>query len=191
LSGIDVATQALNQTHQDPWLAIVIDPVRTISAGKVEIGAFRTYPENYKPANAVRSEWQSIPSSKIEDFGVHLDRYYPLATSIFKSSTDTTVLDLLWNKYWTHTLSSSPLVSNREYTNSQINDVVDKMERAENDLASKSMGSGISRPSATSDKKEETALDKAGKDAVKVTSEALHGLFGQVLKDSLFNTTAR
>lgn len=45
LSGIDVSTQMLNQNYQEPWLAIVIDPVRTISAGKVCLGAFRTYPK--------------------------------------------------------------------------------------------------------------------------------------------------
>jgi len=45
LSGIDVATQLNNQMYLDPFLAIVIDPNRTISAGKVEIGAFRAYPE--------------------------------------------------------------------------------------------------------------------------------------------------
>lgn len=45
LSGIDVATQLTNQMYLDPFLAIVIDPNRTISAGKVEIGAFRAYPE--------------------------------------------------------------------------------------------------------------------------------------------------
>lgn len=44
LSGIDVMTQSTQQTFQDPFLAVVIDPDRTISAGKVEIGAFRTFP---------------------------------------------------------------------------------------------------------------------------------------------------
>merc|ERR1719223_2604175 len=49
LSGIDVSTQMLNQSYQDPFVAIVIDPIRTISAGKVNIGAFRTFPKGYKP----------------------------------------------------------------------------------------------------------------------------------------------
>jgi COP9 signalosome complex subunit 5 len=35
----------LNQNFQEPFVAIVIDPVRTISAGKVCLGAFRTYPK--------------------------------------------------------------------------------------------------------------------------------------------------
>eukprot|EP00127_Corallochytrium_limacisporum_P005904 Clim_evm49s214 gene=Clim_evmTU49s214 len=49
LSGIDVSTQRLHQEHEDPYVAVVIDPVRTQMAGKVELGAFRTYPEGHKP----------------------------------------------------------------------------------------------------------------------------------------------
>jgi proteasome lid subunit RPN8/RPN11 len=49
LSGIDVSTQSIQQQYQEPFLAIVVDPHRTIAAGKVEIGAFRTYPEVVAP----------------------------------------------------------------------------------------------------------------------------------------------
>lgn len=85
-----------------------------MTAGKVDIGAFRTYPENYTPPNAGgSSEYQSIPLSKIEDFGVHANQYYPLEVEIFKSSLETQLLDLLWNKYWVNTLSQSPLISVR------------------------------------------------------------------------------
>lgn len=49
LSGIDVATQMTQQQYQDPFLAIVVDPHQTAAAGKVEIGAFRTYPEVLVP----------------------------------------------------------------------------------------------------------------------------------------------
>jgi COP9 signalosome complex subunit 5 len=89
-----------------------IDPNRTISAGKVDIGAFRTYPANYTPpANAGGDEYQSIPLSKIEDFGVHANQYYQLDVQVFTSSLDAELLGLLWNKYWVNTLSQSPLVS--------------------------------------------------------------------------------
>lgn len=100
-----------NQKFQDPFVAVVIDPNRTISAGKVDIGAFRTYPENYTPPNATTSEYQSIPLSKIEDFGVHANQYYPIDVEIFKSSLDNELLGMLWNKYWVNTLSQSPLIS--------------------------------------------------------------------------------
>ena len=69
--------------------------------------------QNYTPPNAAASEYQSIPLSKIEDFGVHASRYYPLEIEHFKSSLDAKLLDLLWNKYWVMTLSQSALVTVR------------------------------------------------------------------------------
>ena len=45
LSGIDVNTQKLNQQFTEPFLAIVVDPIRTLSSGKIDLGAFRTYPD--------------------------------------------------------------------------------------------------------------------------------------------------
>ena len=116
LSGIDVSTQALNQNFQDPFVAIVIDPVRTISAGKVSLGAFRTYPKGYKPPDEGPSEYQTIPLNKIEDFGVHCKSYYQLEVSYFKSPMDTKLLENLWNHYWVNTLSASSLITNAEYT---------------------------------------------------------------------------
>jgi len=109
LSGIDVSTQMLNQNFQEPFVAIVIDPVRTISAGKVNLGAFRTYPKGYKAANDEPSEYQTIPLNKIEDFGVHCKHYYSLDVTYFKSSLDRRLLDSLWNRYWVNTLGSSSL----------------------------------------------------------------------------------
>jgi COP9 signalosome complex subunit 5 len=132
LSGIDVNTQMNNQKFTDPFVAVVvrhylvvlfdetqwhigqIDPNRTISAGRVDIGAFRTYPAGYSPPNASASEYQSIPLNKIEDFGVHANQYYSLDVQIFKSSLDIELLGLLWNKYWVNTLSQSPLISVRK-----------------------------------------------------------------------------
>lgn len=55
-----------------------IDPLRTMSAGKVDLGAFRTYPKGFKPSEREQSEYQSIPLHKIEDFGVHANEYYKL-----------------------------------------------------------------------------------------------------------------
>jgi COP9 signalosome complex subunit 5 len=69
--------------------------------------------KNYTPPNVAESEYQSIPLNKIEDFGVHASRYYSLEITHFKSSLDSKLLDLLWNKYWAMTLSQSPLVSVR------------------------------------------------------------------------------
>lgn len=183
LSGIDVNTQMVNQQFQEPFVAIVIDPVRTISAGKVNLGAFRTYPKGYKPPDEGPSEYQTIPLNKIEDFGVHCKQYYALDVSYFKSQLDKKLLELLWNKYWVTTLSSSSLVTNADYTTGQIFDLADKLEQAETQLGRGGFVMGMD----THDKKSEDKLSKATKDSCKTTLEAIHGLMTQVLKDRLFN----
>ena len=84
--------------------------------------------------------YQTIPLSKIEDFGVHANSYYTLSTSFFKSSLDSDMLDLLWNKYWVNTLSSSPLVGNRDFISGQVADLADKLEQAEGQLGGHGSG---------------------------------------------------
>jgi len=144
----------LNQNFQEPFVAIVVDPVRTISAGKVCLGAFRTYPKGihsfkslfikiiiiiflflgYKAPNEEPSEYQTIPLNKIEDFGVHCKQYYSLEVTYFKSALDRKLLDSLWNKYWVNTLGSSGLLSNTDYTTGQITDLSEKLEQSEASL---------------------------------------------------------
>jgi len=184
LSGIDVSTQMLNQQFQEPWLAIVIDPVRTISSGRVELGAFRTYPEGYKADDSQPSEYQSIPISKIEDFGVHCRQYYPLEVSYFKSSLDTNLLGLLWNKYWVNTLSSNALSANRDYTAGQISDLSEKLDQAESQLAHSGRMGGYFLQEK---KKEDSQFSKLTKDSTKVAVEQVTAIMTQVMKDNLFN----
>merc|ERR1712014_440626 len=54
-------------------------------------------------------------------------QYYSLPIEIFKNSLDNTLLELLWNKYWIDTLSSSPLLHNRGFCNQMVQDTVQKM----------------------------------------------------------------
>ncbi|GBE87458.1 Mov34-domain-containing protein [Sparassis latifolia] len=192
LSGIDVNTQMTNQKHQDPFVAVVIDPNRTVSAGKVDIGAFRTYPETHVPSDAQSSEYQSIPLSKIEDFGVHAGQYYPLEVQVFKSSLDNELLGLLWNKYWVNTVSQSALISNRAYAAAQLIDLHQKLSKAQSSVS----GTRAPPPALKDDKvakKEErkredaNQLLKSVKDSGKIATEAQHGLIAQVLKDVIFS----
>ncbi|XP_071455581.1 COP9 signalosome complex subunit 5 [Hetaerina americana] len=211
LSGIDVSTQMLNQNFQEPFVAIVIDPVRTISAGKVCLGAFRTYPKGYKPPNEEPSEYQTIPLNKIEDFGVHCKQYYSLEVSYFKSSLDRRLLDSLWNKYWVNTLSSSSLITNADYTTGQIFDLSDKLEQSEAALgrgggggggagivsggAGFMLGGGSSGGTGSAsdphERRTEDKLAKATRDSCKTTIEIIHGLMAQMVKDRLFNHAGR
>ncbi|KAJ9123289.1 hypothetical protein QFC22_001487 [Naganishia vaughanmartiniae] len=180
-----------NRVHKNE---LVIDPNRTVSAGKVEIGAFRCYPENYKPPNASASQYQPIPLDKIEDFGVHADSYYQLDVSIFKSSLDTQLLSSLWNKYWVNTLSQSPLISSRSYAISQLNDLSAKLSQVQSNANKRGIDVTTVKKKAGENGKpdswEETdsAIKKAAKDGARMSAESQHGLIAQVLKDRLFNS---
>jgi COP9 signalosome complex subunit 5 len=136
LSGIDVATQQLQQL-QGPMVAVVIDPNRTVSSNRVDIGAFRTYPNDYKPpasatpASATSSTTNAaVPLTKVTEFGAHADKYYALRVEQFRSGLDGRLLERLWNKYWVQTLAQNPLLSNRDYATSQLADVAQRASDA-------------------------------------------------------------
>lgn len=182
LSGTDVQTQMLQQQGYDPFVAVVIDPDRTISAGKVDIGAFRTFPADYKPPfGGIDDEYQTIPLAKMEDFGAHASRYYSLEVTSYKSTLDTHLLELLWNKYWVSTLSQSPLFTNHEYSSKQMQDLSQKIRDAEKTLQANSRGGqrGASGKDAQ--------LDKVVKDSNKIAGEEITGLLAGDVKAKLFN----
>lgn len=183
LSGIDVSTQAMQQMS-DPFVAVVIDPDRTISAGKVEIGAFRTYPDGYTvPKEETEDdEYQSIPLNKVEDFGAHASQYYALEVSHFKSTLDTQLLSLLWNKYWVQTLSQSPLFTTRDYGSKQIMDLSQKVNRAARGIEGGSSRGGPAR---------DQQLGKVVRDGQRIAAEETSGLVAADIKRTLFQDVGK
>lgn len=190
LSGIDVQTQSTHQQYGDPFLAIVIDPVRTMSAGKVDLGAFRTYPTDYKRRNEAPSEYQTIPLNKIEDFGVHCESYYQLEVSYFKSTLDAALLDILWNKYWARALSTSPLIQNKEYVVQQINDLGGKISQAavQVNKAPVHRRQFFSQDRKASTSKSNAELGQISRDAEKCCGEHSQSMMSMWLKHALFNS---
>jgi COP9 signalosome complex subunit 5 len=143
LSGTDVNTQKLQQASQDPWIALVVDPVRSLATGKVELKAFRTLPEassqnfsspyggyNARTGNTKPTDLSSIPVEKIAQFGVYVNQYYELPITYFRSEADASLLATLWDQYWGATLSASNLITNRPFLAAQTDDVVTKLSAA-------------------------------------------------------------
>lgn len=80
LSGIDVQTQKLQQGFEDPYVAIVIDPVNTLKTGVIDIGAFRTYYDGFQSTNDSKS------------LGYYSKDYYSLYVNIFINEADMKML---------------------------------------------------------------------------------------------------
>lgn len=192
LSGIDVGTQALQQSFNDPFVAVVVDPDRTVSAGKVDIGAFRTYPENYKPPAPETSsssstrpgQTEDVPLHKADDFGAHANRYYALEVEHFKSTLDSRLLDLLWNKYWVQTLAQNPLVTNREYATKQVLDLAGRVISVA-DLTTRQGRTSSSQ----SGPKVHQAFDKVVNDMKQVAAKEKAGLVATEVKANIFHAT--
>ncbi|GAW24306.1 hypothetical protein ANO14919_138900 [Xylariales sp. No.14919] len=198
LSGIDVGTEQMQQKFNDPFVAVVIDPDRTISAGRVEIGAFRTFPDNYEagPSKTLPSlatagggdadssaTTTSVPLAKAEDFGAHASKYYSLEVSHFKSTLDTHLLDLLWSKYWVQTLSQSPLLTNRDYSNKQMLDLSSKVRQTTLSLQQGSRGAGLFQGT----KKVDAEMEKLAQASHSVTMKEKQGLMASQVKAKIFN----
>ncbi|KAI1334181.1 JAB1/Mov34/MPN/PAD-1 ubiquitin protease-domain-containing protein [Xylariaceae sp. FL0016] len=188
LSGIDVGTEQMQQKFNDPFVAVVIDPDRTISAGRVEIGAFRTYPEGHEPSknsgNGDGTSGQTVPLAKAEDFGAHASKYYALEVSHFKSTLDSNLLALLWNKYWVQTLSQSPLLTNRDYGNKQILDLSSKIREATQSIQRTNRGGGMMFQAA---KTTDAEMDKVAQTSHSVTMKEKQGLMASEVKAKIFN----
>ena len=231
LSGIDVSTQAMQQQFSDPFVAVVIDPDRTVSANKVDIGAFRTYPANYRapessatgggggatagPSSSISSysigldgnnsnsigginanqTTTTVPLAKAEDFGAHSSRYYSLEVEHFRSTLDSRLLELLWNKYWVQTLAQNPLLTNRDYASAQMEDLGYRLKEAATNVSRAGrMGGSVGQsagysstaaghPSRTVD----MAMERLTRDVNQVAAKERAGLMAAEVKAKLFS----
>lgn len=183
LSGIDVRTQGNNQKYQDPYLAIVVDPKRTLSSGKVEIAAFRCWPDrpDFVPPEAYKLRPPKGGKGDF-DFGVYADKYYQLKVSVFKSSLDAKLLELLWSKYWVKTLSLSRNLMNRDFNAGELETLNEKLAEADKHL---------DRHRGHNKKGEESDLAVSSKDCSHAAIEQLHGVMNQLMKHQLFNSNTQ
>ena len=121
LSGIDVNTHRTLQMLNKTFFALVVDPFRTLSTRKVEVGCFMTYNQD---SGSNRSNFtENIPLNKSQEFGYHANKYYKLEHQFFKSKFESDVIKLLYKNYWTETLSSNVVELNNEYMKSLIEDM--------------------------------------------------------------------
>jgi COP9 signalosome complex subunit 5 len=108
------------------FFALVVDPYRTLSNRKVEIGCFMCFQEG-KGTNS-SNFYESIPLYKAEDFGIHASKYYKLEHNYFQSKFEAQIVKLIYKNYWLDTLSSNFLLTNDEYYTKQVEDMSAKIK---------------------------------------------------------------
>ena len=58
------------QETLDPCFTLVMDPIRILSSGEVDIGAYRAYPLGYTPLDETESVFFDVPNDD-RYFGLH------------------------------------------------------------------------------------------------------------------------
>lgn len=115
LSQTDLSTQLQWQRaedpHGNPFVAIVIDPLRSAHTGSPEIKAFRAYPPEYNssvPNECPDGSVEPSDHARLELWGSCWNRYYELKVEYFMSSSARTVMEQLTQDYmWTRVLGGA------------------------------------------------------------------------------------
>jgi COP9 signalosome complex subunit 5 len=108
LSQTDLSTQLQWQRaedpHGNPFVAIVLDPLRSVHIGTPELKAFRAYPPEYQSSIANECPDGSVEHSeqaRLQRWGSCWNRYYELGVEYYMSSTSRKILgDLTQNYLW-------------------------------------------------------------------------------------------
>ncbi|KAG5185577.1 COP9 signalosome complex subunit 5A [Tribonema minus] len=139
LSSTDLSTQLSWQRaedpHGNPWLAIVVDPLRSLAKGRPEFGAFRAYPPEYAapPNETPDGKVVMDDTQRVERWGTCWDRYCALEVEYFMSSLASTVMGTLTENFlWMRALSSTPLLEreNQERVCESMAVLGDKLKQA-------------------------------------------------------------
>ncbi|CCD26549.1 COP9 signalosome catalytic subunit RRI1 NDAI_0H03760 [Naumovozyma dairenensis CBS 421] len=140
LSNIDVQTQELNQNFQDPYVAIVVDPHKSVKEDKLSIGAYRTL------SGKGDTKFFELPLFVFDsDLNLPLkDSKLKFETPVFDDSYDSELLDKLidtvkqWNSFIDakeakaienktvtgHKKDNLPINSTNQITSNNSNDIL-------------------------------------------------------------------
>lgn len=209
LSSTDISTQLqwqrMEDPHGNPFLAIVVDPLRSLVKNRPEIKAFRVYPPEYNSPIVNECPDGSIiqdEKTRLEKWGSCWSRYYELKVDYFMSTSARNVMDILTRNFlWMRNLGSTPSLEleNREGYPGRVDAISDNFSKL--DVASLVANSGqsgehsarvpsvSSGPSTSTNKVEDRneAIAKPCDGIVDFAAEKLYENIVQVAKKDIFS----
>ena len=108
-----LAWQRATEKDGDPWLAIVIDPLRTVAKGYPNLESFRVFPPEYTsiPNETPDGTIVADEKTRLQLWGNCWNRYYKLNTTFYMSTLASNVLGMLKNNFlWQNNFTSTPLL---------------------------------------------------------------------------------
>ena len=140
LSATDVSTQLGWQLSEDragnPWVALVVDPLRGVAKGRPEVGAFRCYPPAYTPPRGTAPDGEVWADEKARNarWGESCVSYYQMETEFVMSAASAALMGTIARDFmWTRVLSSAATLEgeNRDRVPERLRRLGDKVEAFE------------------------------------------------------------
>lgn len=100
-----------SKARGDPFVGIVLDPLRSVAKQRPEMACFRNYPTDYRPPARLGPDGQVFASDDLLQarWGPVAQSYYMLPIELVMSSTSKRVIDGLARDFvWTRVLASTP-----------------------------------------------------------------------------------
>ena len=144
----NLAWQKNEDAQGNPWLGLVIDPLRSIAKGKPEIGAFRSFLPAYTQVPELSPSGEAVvdKAAVVKRWGHCWNRYYCLEVDYFMSDLTRRVVKVLSKNFlWMSVLSTS-LKNEREYRDrfsDRVNAIAGKIENASSRSRSGPISTGI------------------------------------------------
>jgi COP9 signalosome complex subunit 5 len=155
LSQTDLSTQLQWQRSEDPhgnpFVAIVVDPLRSTHLRMPELKAFRAYPPEYN--SPVANECpngvvEALEQTRLEHWGSCWNRYYELSIDYYMSSTSRVILEqLTQDNLWIRNLMKQPVNENKQDILAASRLFKSAQETSRTALSVGSTGSGSMPPS--------------------------------------------
>ncbi|KAF6003502.1 COP9 signalosome complex subunit 5 [Cyanidiococcus yangmingshanensis] len=135
LNRVEQASQAAGQEVQEPWIAIIVDPLQSRRIGRVALRAFRVYPQGFQPPmqesghNLFTSE--SIPLNFLDEYAREVSSCYELRVRYYGTEADASISAWIEQHDWPCVLSASNMATSRAFVAKSLEDLVGKTEAAE------------------------------------------------------------
>lgn len=195
-SNTDVINQRNMQEFQDPYIALVFEPVQMVELGRCRIGAFRVFPKGYNgrrhddAAFETQAAWSNDPGlfAPLPEIDLRAgdSLYYRLEVDIFKSKLDNGIISKLFQESWGHALAASGDVdSHTKLVRMQaLARDTEKVEEQLSSVGGRGMMAGFGGDGGG---KGSSELQKVSTHAVQAAQSSIKGMMSAVSKDILFN----
>lgn len=112
-----------NYTHivMGSGVGLVIDPINTMSSGKVHLGAFNTFEKNDFETE--------IPPEVKARYGDAANNYYELGVKLFTTELDRAVISDIIQKSYASSVSCSPLYMNSKHFGDVVQEISKQVNR--------------------------------------------------------------